>query len=65
MSARDVWEIYDTRTGRQAQESVYLDPDRAEAALAHYRDRDARGGRPDLHDTIPHLAVRQKPRSDR
>jgi hypothetical protein len=55
---RQSWEIYDTRDGREVQMSVYPTREQAVRAVEYYIWRDANGGRPDVSDTIPHLAVR-------
>lgn len=49
--------IYDRRTGKRCQMSSYLTREQAEEAIRGYRYRDERGGRPDIHDLIPHLGV--------
>jgi hypothetical protein len=56
-ATRGQWGWVDSRTGRRA--SVTSVPTRAmaERVLAGWIERDRRGGRPDLHDVIPHLVV--------
>jgi hypothetical protein len=52
-----VYIIYDRRTGKRCQKSSYMTRAQAEEAIRGYRRRDERGGRPDIHDLIPHLGV--------
>ena len=54
---RRAFALYDRRDGKRGQMSSYLTHEQAEEAIAYYRRRDAAGGRPDIHDFIPHLAV--------
>ena len=58
------WRIVDTRTDRVASLISYPTEESALRAVEGYRRRDARGGRPDLHDLIPHLGVRPTKESD-
>ena len=54
------WKIVDNRTGRRAGIACYLTREQAERQIQTWRDRDARGGRPDIHDLIPFLAPAQE-----
>jgi hypothetical protein len=52
---RETWFVVDSRTNRQASIAAYYTREQVEAVIEDYRKRDARGGRPDLHDTVPFL----------
>lgn len=52
------WEAYDTRNGRSVGMAVYNTEEQVLAAIESWRARDRRGGRPDLHDLMPHLGAR-------
>jgi hypothetical protein len=47
--------FYDRRTGKRAGMASYPSAEACERELAYWHERDARGIRPDLHDTLPHL----------
>jgi hypothetical protein len=53
-----MWTIVDSRTGNQATVCGYFDEDQARRQIQEWVERDARGGRPDVHDLIPHLVPR-------
>lgn len=50
------WGIVDTRTGRRVSVVTFFTREHAEATIQHWRERDAKGGRPDVHDLMPYLA---------
>ena len=50
--------MYDTRTGKRVgMASCGMTEWQARWSLSQVRERDERGGRPDLHDLVPHLDV--------
>lgn len=50
--------MYDTRTGQRVGMSIAgTNQTQARRTLAAVRRRDARGGRPDLHDSVPFFGV--------
>jgi len=51
----EVWGIIDSRTGRPASVACFGTEERAALQIAGWVARDARGGRPDCHETIPFL----------
>jgi len=58
MSARRAWAFYDRRTGERCGMAVAgTTREWAEKELAGLRERDAKGGRPDMRDLIPHLDI--------
>ena len=57
-SAERWWCIIDSRTMRRASMGTYLTQESAERQIRQWTDRDAAGGRPDIHDVIPYLVVR-------
>ena len=57
---RTSWALYDSRTGRRVgMASAGFTRFQAERRIEELRDRDRRGGRPDIHDLMPHLAAVQ------
>ena len=58
------WRIVDTRTDEPCSVVSYLTEERATEQVEYYRRRDAAGGRPDIHDLIPHLGVRESRSTD-
>lgn len=53
-----VWRIVDKRTGQVASVGVYLSEDSALRAIARWKSRAARGGRPDISaDTLANLVT--------
>ena len=52
------YEVYDMRDGKRCSMATYPQAWMAERAIQSWRDRDARGGRPDIHDLIPHIGIR-------
>lgn len=54
------WEIVDRRSGKCAQVSVYSTEVQALRSLVDYWRRDRRGKRPDIHDMLFDLDVREK-----
>lgn len=57
--SRELWHVADSRTGRRASIASYSSREQAERAIASWLERDAKGGRPDLHETIPFLVAVQ------
>jgi len=54
------WELYDRRSDVTVGIAVYPSRESAERAIRQFTERDARGGRPDIHELIPYLGVRQQ-----
>jgi len=52
------WHIEDSRSGRRAGVGSYTSRARTEQQIAVWRARDARGGRPDIHELMAHLVAR-------
>lgn len=48
MAPREVWRIIDQRTGRPATKACFLSKEGAERTIQGWKDRRARGGRPDI-----------------
>ena len=59
-----LWRIIDTRTDEPCSVVSYYSKERAEEQVEYYRRRDAKGGRPDIHDLIPYLGVREHRATD-
>lgn len=58
VAGRRAWAFYDRRTGKRCGMAVAgMSRKSAERELEWLRVRDAKGGRPDIHDLIPHLDV--------
>lgn len=57
MGGWERWGLRDTRTMQRMGMSVVRTREQAERELAGYLARDARGGRPDLHEYWPHVEV--------
>lgn len=56
MSARELWQIVDRRTGRRATVVSFLTRKQAEDQITEWQDRHDRGGRPDVtRDTLLHM----------
>jgi len=55
-----VWTVADSRTGRPVTITSYPSHASAERQIERWRQRDAKGGRPDLHDTLPYLVPYQR-----
>ena len=55
----DAYALYDVRTGKRFSVNTYPTPMLAAAAIDRYRERDALGERPDIHDFMPHLGFIQ------
>jgi hypothetical protein len=53
------WEIVNRSTGECAQMSVYSTQAQALRTLVDYWRRDRLGKRPDIHEELPHLDVRE------
>lgn len=53
------WGFVDTRTGRSFGIEAYPNREYAQMVLDGYKARDRRGGRPDLHDVMPHVELRE------
>ena len=49
--------VIDVRTGQPASIATYGTREQAERKIAEWQCRDAKGGRPDIHDVLPFLAV--------
>jgi hypothetical protein len=64
MMLREAWRIVDSRTDRPVSICSYNTREQAEREIEFYRDRDARGGRPDCHEFIPYLATRLRRQDD-
>lgn len=60
-----LWEAYDTRTGKSVSMAVYNTEEQVRAAIAGWRARDRRGGRPDIHDLMPFVDARSFKRGER
>jgi hypothetical protein len=58
MTEAEFWVIIDARTEARAGISSYPTRESAERQIAAWRARDARGGRPDIHELMPHLEAR-------
>ena len=54
------WVLWNERDDRPAAVETFPTLEQAMLVLSGYIERDARGGRPDLHDIIPHIVVRQQ-----
>jgi len=50
------WAFYDRRTGKRSGMASYRSAEQCAQQLAYWWRRDRKGGRPDLHDKMPHLA---------
>lgn len=57
LDTRPVWHVEDCRTGRRAGIASYPSKASAEAAIERWRERDLRGGRPDIHELMPYLVA--------
>lgn len=60
-----LWEAYDTRNGKSVGMAVYFTEEQVLAAIEGWRARARRGGRPDIHDLMPHLGARSFKRGER
>lgn len=60
-----LWEAYDMRSGRSVGMAVYNTEEQVLQAIEAWRARDRRGGRQDIHDLMPYLAVRSFKRGER
>jgi hypothetical protein len=56
---RELWIIVDARNGERASITSYNTREQAARKIAEWRARDARGGRPDMHEYMPHLEPRR------
>lgn len=54
---REIWAWRDSRTGARVSISSTMTKEQAERELEDWRRRDARGGRPDLHESMPFIEV--------
>lgn len=54
---RELWTWADSRTGERVSLSSTYTREQAERELDEWRARDARGGRPDLHELLPYVVV--------
>jgi uncharacterized damage-inducible protein DinB len=59
MGEREAWGWRDRRTGRRVSTSSTYTREQAERELEAWRRRDAKGGRPDLREILPHVEVYQ------
>lgn len=57
MNDREVWGWRDRRTGERVSQSACNSREYAERELEYWWERDRRGGRPDLHELMPHVEV--------
>lgn len=56
------WHVEDSRTpGKRASMSGFFTQEQAERQIESWRKRDARGGRPDIHDLMPYLIAVEGP----
>jgi hypothetical protein len=53
------WVPVDRRNGRRMSQGVWPSREALEAAIAAWKERDARGGRPDLIRKVPYLVPAQ------
>lgn len=51
------WHLEDSRTHRRVSIMSYPSKESADRQIQGYRDRDAKGGRPDIHDLIPYIVA--------
>jgi hypothetical protein len=59
---REVWHIEDGREpGKRCGIASYPTREYAERMIEAWRDRDRRGGRPDIHELMPHLIAVEGP----
>jgi hypothetical protein len=55
----ETWVAVDNRTGRRVgMSSIGFTLEQAERTIEGWRERDRRGGRPDLHVLLPYLEPR-------
>lgn len=54
---RELWTWADSRTGQRVSMTSTFTREQAERTLEAWRRRDARGGRPDLHEIMPFVEV--------
>jgi hypothetical protein len=56
------WHIEDSRTpGKRAGIASYPSRELAESTISAWQARDARGGRPDIHELMPYLVAVEGP----
>ena len=58
---RQAWTWVDSRTRKRVSITSTMTREQAERQLAHWRERHAKGGRPDLHEAMPYIVVTQVP----
>lgn len=58
---RESWTWVDSRTRKRVSITSTMTREQAEQQLAAWQERDAKGGRPDLHDKMPYIVVAQVP----
>lgn len=58
---RESWTWVDSRTRKRVSITSTMTREQAELQLAHWQERDAKGGRPDLHEAMPFIVVAQVP----
>lgn len=54
---REIWGWRDRRTGQRVSRQSTYARDSAQRQLDSWIERDRRGGRPDLHELLPHVEV--------
>lgn len=54
---RESWGWRDKRTGEPVSMSSTFTQEQAERELEGWRERDRKGGRPDLHELMPYVEV--------
>lgn len=59
MDENKLYCIVDNRTGQRVSVATFLSRWRAEDTIKEWKTRDLQGGRPDCHDLIPYLEVRE------
>ena len=57
MAAREQWGWVDSRTGKPVSITSTYSQEAADRQLDAWLRRDAKGGRPDLHEVMPHVRV--------
>lgn len=57
LNEREVWAWRDSRSGARVSVSSTMTREQAERELEGWMERDARGGRPDLHKLMPFVEV--------
>lgn len=55
LSRTHAWSWIDSRTRKRVSNSSCFTREQAEKQLAHWQERDRKGGRPDLHKSMPYI----------